>query len=114
VRKRLAQVGELDQQVSIMAKTRTSDGAGGATVAEVTIAADLWAHVTPVLGGGEAQSSGRTESKGRYLVVIRNRSDVLAGHFVRWNGRDLNIRFPRARGSREPYLELECELGAAV
>lgn len=106
-------LGELTELVSLGRKTMTGDGAGGATTADSIYAADVFAHIRP-MSGRESQAGERTEATGMFLVVLRNRDDVKPGDFVRWNGADLNVRFPRARGPREHMLELECERGAGV
>lgn len=106
-------LGELTELVSLGRKTRTSDGAGGATTVDTIYAADVFAHVRP-MSGRESQAGERTEATGMFLVVLRNRDDVKPGDFVRWNGSDLNVRFPRSRGPREHMLELECEMGAGI
>jgi SPP1 family predicted phage head-tail adaptor len=107
-------LGELDERVTLVSKAETLDGIGGVTTAE-TVYASVWAHVRALpRGQGEARQSDRVEAAGLYLVAIRNRSDVTEKHLVRWRSRDLNIRFVRSRGPRDLYLELECELGAAV
>jgi SPP1 family predicted phage head-tail adaptor len=107
-------IGELDQRISLVSKAETLDGIGGVTTAE-TIYATVWAHVRAMpRGQGEARQSDRVEASGLYVVAIRNRSDVTEKDLVRWRSRDLNIRFIRIRGPRDLYLEMECELGAAV
>ena len=106
-------LGELTELVTFGSLTPTADGAGGFTEAENLYAADVWAHVRP-LGGRESQQSERQEAESTYLVVVRYRTDVLEGHFVRWGGRDLNVTFVRNRGVRQHFLEIECVLGKAI
>lgn len=106
-------LGELTELVALGRKTLTGDGIGGATSVDNLYAPEVWAHVRPIRGE-ESQAGQRTEAQAMYLVVVRNRDDVKVGDFVRWNGVDLNVRFPRLRGPREHMLELECEIGAAI
>lgn len=114
MRKSPVVLGELTEQVTLGRKTLTGDGAGGATSADDVYAPDVWAHVRP-LSGDESQSGAeRTEAMALYLVVVRNRDDVKPGDFVRWAGKDLNVRFTRNRGPREHFLEIEAEAGAGV
>ena len=105
-------IGQLDQRIRLLSKAETPDGVGGVTTGE-SIYATVWAIVRP-LRGQERKESDRVEASGQFLVVIRNRDDVNEGHIVRWDSRDLNVRFVRNRGARELYLELECEAGVAV
>ena len=105
-------LGELTEQVSLRSQTPTDDGAGGATVVWADYAT-VFAHIRP-LSGAEREAAQRTAATGMFLVVIRNRDDVKENHVVRWGTRDLNVRFVRARGPRDLFLEVECELGAAV
>ena len=113
MRKAPVALGELTEVVALGRKTLTSDGAGGATTADDLYAPEVWAHVRP-MDGREMQHAERTEAAGMFLVTVRNRDDVQVDDFVRWNGIDLNVRFPRLRGPREHMLELECEIGAAT
>jgi SPP1 family predicted phage head-tail adaptor len=106
-------IGELDQRVTLHHKGYAPDGAGGQVLSTAAAYADTWAHVRPIRGG-ERLNGERIEAAGGYLVVIRSRADVLEGDVVKWNGRELNVRFPRLRGGRAMYLELECELGVGL
>lgn len=106
------QAGNLDQRIELQAKTRTADGVGGATTAWTTYAT-VWALVRP-MSGRERENAMRTEGKADYLIVLRNRDDVLETHRIKWRGRYLNIRFPKNAGPRGPWLELEAEKGASA
>ena len=112
MRKNAADTGELTEQVTLRSQTPTDDGAGGQTVAWADYAT-VFARIRP-LSGNERQAAQRTAAAGMFLVVIRNRDDVKENHVVRWGARDLNVRFVRARGPRDLFLEIECELGAAI
>ncbi len=105
-------IGMLDQRVTIRRKTSTKDGAGGSVTAWSDYTT-VWAHVRP-LRGRERDQAMRTEGVADYLVVIRNRDDLLDDDVIHWRGRDFNIRFPMAKGPRTPWLEIEAELGAPV
>ena len=112
MRKHPVHLGELTEPIELHSLTSTGDGMGGATAAWAKYA-DVWAHIRP-LAGGESQGAARTEGTSKYLVVIRNRDDVRDTHKIVWNGRELNIRFPRARGTRDLYLEIEAEVGVRI
>jgi len=104
--------GMLDQRISIMRSTMAGDGVGGSVETQTTYAS-MWAHVRP-MKGREREAAMRTESRADYLVVVRNRADLLESDVIRWNGRDLNIRFIRNAAGRPLYLEIEAEMGPAT
>lgn len=103
--------GELDQRIKLLRKTNTPDGIGGFTTAWNEYA-ELWAHVRP-MSGREREQSMRTEAAAMYLVVIRQRKDVVEGDAIEWMERNLNIRFVKQRG-RAAFLEIEAEIGARL
>lgn len=105
-------IGELTEFVELRSRTLTADGTGGSTAVWAKYA-DVWAHIRP-LTGVEREGAMRTESIGKYLVVLRNRSDVKEADVVRWGSRDMNVIFIRARGPRDLYVELETELGTRI
>jgi SPP1 family predicted phage head-tail adaptor len=103
--------GDLRERVSLVRKTLTDDGSGGATASESTYAT-VWAEVRP-MSGREREQAMRQEATSNYLVRIRHRTDVVEGDIVRWGSRDLNVRFVRNAGAKPQYLDIEAELGAA-
>jgi SPP1 family predicted phage head-tail adaptor len=105
-------VGEMTEQIELHSVTSTLDGMGGSTRAWAKYA-DEWAHIRP-LTGVEREGAMRTEGTSKYLVVIRNRTDVKDTDKIVWGSRELNIRFPRARGPRDLYLEIEAEVGVRI
>jgi SPP1 family predicted phage head-tail adaptor len=105
-------VGEMTEQIELHSLTSTADGMGGSTHAWAKYA-DEWAHIRP-LSGNERVGAMRTEGTAKHLIIIRNRDDVRDTHKIVWGSRELNIRFIRARGPRDLYLELEAELGVSV
>jgi SPP1 family predicted phage head-tail adaptor len=102
----------MTEQIELHSVTSTLDGMGGSTRAWAKYA-DEWAHIRP-LTGVEREGAMRTEGTSKYLVVIRNRTDVKDTDKIVWGSRELNIRFPRARGPRDLYLEIEAEVGVRV
>lgn len=104
--------GMLDQSVEQRRATRTPDGMGGYTSTSATVAT-VWAHVRPMTVS-EVVASQRIEQHATYLVVVRAGGETwLPDDAVRWEGRDLNVRGIKIT-PRSPWLELECELGAAI
>lgn len=104
--------GMLDEQVVIRRKTLVDDGYGGSTMATADFAT-VFAHVKP-LTGREREQSSRPEGVASYLVVIRNRDDLLDDDVIRWRGRDMNIRFIRNKGPRTAWLEIEADIGVVI
>lgn len=104
-------LGELNQRVTIEQSTNVRNNSGGASVTWST-RAQVWALVRP-LRGDERKNLQRRESIGDYLIVTRNRSDVLARDRIDWRGRKLNIVFIRERGPRQQFLEIEAVLGGS-
>lgn len=103
--------GMLDQRVSLKHRSITDDQAGGGAVTYEEYV-EVWAHVRP-MSGREREHAQRAESSANYLIVVRNRDDVLDGDRATWRGRDLNVRFVKRAGPRSAWLEIEAEMGAA-
>lgn len=103
--------GMLDQRIEQRRPVSTPDGMGGFTKSVSTVAT-VWAHVRP-MSARETVELQRIEQRANYLVVVRAGSTWLPDDIVRWDGRDLNVRGVRVT-PRSPWLELDCELGAAV
>jgi SPP1 family predicted phage head-tail adaptor len=104
-------VGQLDQRIEQRRATSTPDGMGGNTKTFTTVAT-FWALVRPMTTFEVVQSQ-RIEQHANYLVVVRADAAWLPDDVVRWEGRDLNVRGIKIT-PRSPWLELECELGAAI
>lgn len=104
-------LGELDQRVTLESSTMTQDGAGGAETTWSTYAT-VWAKVTP-LTGRESERSDRREATSAYLIVLRNRDDVVEGHRLGWRGRKLNVTVVRSQGPRLQFMEIEAQLGGS-
>lgn len=104
-------LGALNQRVTIESQSTVPDGAGGATGTWSTLDT-VWAMVRP-LRGDERENAQRREGTGDYLVVMRNRDDVLPKYRLGWRSRKLNITFIRARGPRTEFLEIEARIGGS-
>jgi len=103
--------GSLDQRVTLQARSRTSDGMGG-SVEVWTDTATVWAFVRP-LRGSEGVASERVEATAMQRFCIRNRSDLNEDDRILWAGETYNIRHVHRKGSREMYLDIDAERGAA-
>lgn len=102
-------VGELDQRVTVKRQTLTSDGMGGSTTVDATVAT-LWAHARPKRGR-ELGAHDKVEAPALYTFVVRYRDDLLERDRITWNGQDYNIRAILTRGGRKMFLEIEAERG---
>lgn len=105
-------IGELDQRVTLQAKT-LARASGGASTATWSSGTQVWAKVRP-LGGRERQQGDREEASSNYEVTIRYRDGIKEGDRILWRGRYLNVRFVRKEGVRPQYMIIEAEMGAAV
>lgn len=103
--------GEMNERISIVRESRTSDGAGGQTLTLTTLAT-VWAHVRP-RSGREMERFDRINASGMYLFVIRYRTDVEESDRILWKGEYYNIRFIAQGSGRTMYLELDAERGVA-
>lgn len=110
----MARPGKLDQRITLQANTTVSDGGGGQIDGWADFASSpaVWANVLP-LAGGEGSDAGGTNANGRYLVTIRNRSDISEADRMVWDGSGYNIRNVRREGVRAMYLKFEAERGVA-
>lgn len=105
------QPGQLKHRVEFHRNVIVDDGHGGERT-DYQVHKRQWAMVQP-LSGTESQSQDRISSKVNYLVVIRNRPDVLASDRIKWNGLYLNIVAPMYPADGQ-YLEIQCEQGTAT
>lgn len=93
-RHREMQPGRMDQRVTIIRTTRTSDAYGGYPESETTVGT-VWAHVEPVRGQ-ERVIADREQGVQTYRVTSRNQGDwatVATGDVIRWGSLDLNVKW---------------------
>jgi SPP1 family predicted phage head-tail adaptor len=88
-----------------MARAATKDDDGGSDVVWNPLVS-VWAAIS-IKSGTESEIGGAIQSKGRYNVLIRERSDIKPSMRVTWKDKTLNIVsiLPVAIGR----LRLECE-----
>ncbi len=110
----MGKLGKLDQRVTFQSNARVSDGMGGQEdgFANFTTNPTVWAKILP-LAGGEKNEGGGVAASGRYLITIRNRSDINENDLMIWGGESYNIRNVRRAGTRAMYLKFEVERGVA-
>lgn len=109
-----ARIGQLDQRITFQQRVRVGDGIGGDTMDWENIATTptVWARVIPK-SGGEDTTDARVEATHRVVFQVRMRTDIDETMRVLWDGRAHNIRHVAIKSSRELYLEIEAEAGAA-
>lgn len=104
--------GELTERVTFRREVRVPDGMGGSEL-DWSELGEVWALVRP-MSGRERQAAHQIEASADYLIVIRSPFDVQEADIAEWQGRQLNIRFVKRRGTRSLFLEMEAEMGVAV
>lgn len=102
-------IGDLRYRVRIQERTLVDDGAG-VPLESWSDLATVWANVQAP-SGTEGPAGTETTSEVRYIVTIRDRSDVKPEMRVVWNGQPMRIvaLLPAGPGR----LKLECRLSAA-
>lgn len=82
--------GRLNSRVKIQSDAKTSDGAGGFTLAAPALVAEVWANVEP-LEGDEQIAAMQTEARATHRVTMRYREDVKASMRLLLGARVLEI-----------------------
>lgn len=110
----MANVGKLDQRITLQSKSRTTDNMGGAAEAwsDLPSTPTVWAQVIPARGV-ETLAGERVEAHGMFTFVIRNRTDVSENDRIVWMSEAYNIRHIERRGGRPLYLYISAERGVA-
>ncbi|MBS0472350.1 MAG: phage head closure protein [Proteobacteria bacterium] len=100
-------LSQLTQRATLLARTLTPDGGGGFSESWDGFA-DVWVALTP-LGGDDAVTAERLQSRIRHRIALRRRSDLAAGQRVQIGDRLFRIHVLRDPGPRAAYVELDCE-----
>ena len=100
-------LSKLAQRATLEAQTLTPDGAGGYSGSWDAIAL-VWAAIEPI-AGADVYGPDTTESRVRYRITIRRRTDVIAGMRVTANGRVFRITAVLDDGPRTQFLTLLTE-----
>jgi SPP1 family predicted phage head-tail adaptor len=82
-------IGTLDLRATLLAQTRSPDGGGGFGEDWQSFAA-VWASLE-AQGGGEETAADANETRARYRVAIRRRTDVSAGQRVAIGARRFRV-----------------------
>jgi SPP1 family predicted phage head-tail adaptor len=106
--------GMLREPITIERAARTSDGAGGFTVAWAAISgAPDRAHVK-ALSGSERYAADRTEATTRWRITFRYFDGLLESDRVIIRTRAYNIRFINNLELRDKWLTLDLDGGVAT
>jgi SPP1 family predicted phage head-tail adaptor len=100
-------IGELAQRATLLAKTLTPDGGGGFSDSWDGFA-EVWVAVEP-LGGSDAFGPGRSDSRVRHRLVLRRRTDVVAGQRAMIGARIFRIHDVLDEGPGAAMMTLLCE-----
>jgi len=101
-------LSSLNRRVALEAQTLTPDGGGGFSASWDAIAT-VWAAIEP-LNGAEVFGPDASEARVRYRIIIRRRSDVLAGMRVNDGGRLFEIKAVLDDGPQSQSFTLQTEL----
>lgn len=104
-------IGAMRQRVILQGRAEIADAGGGVALTWSDIA-EIWAEVTPLAGGEQAQAMHVTGTT-RHLVRLRYRADVSSERRFLFKGRALNIRSARDIEERGRWIECICEEGVA-
>jgi len=104
---------ELDKKITIERVVITGNPGTGQTKTWEPVASNIWARILPQKASERMQAMKET-SIVAYRVTIRDRAGIDATMRVNWNGRIMNIRDVPAARRLSGYLDLDCELDAAV
>jgi SPP1 family predicted phage head-tail adaptor len=102
-------IGNLDERVTIEARSRASDAGGGAAVTWTPVAA-VWAKVAARPRGEDAEGEAR-RALTVFELTIRRRTDVTAAMRAVWRGRALYFRGIADEGPHQPYLRVLADDG---
>ena len=100
-------LSRLNQRAALQSLALTPDGGGGYSATWQTFAT-VWATIEPV-SGSDVFGPDADESRTRYRITIKRRSDVAAGQRVSASGRSFAIRAVLDGGPQSQFLTLLTE-----
>jgi len=101
-------IGDLNKLVSIIGTTRISDGMGGFTQTDSTIASEIWAAIWPVNASEQVQAMSTTMTIS-HRIRIRYRSVLRSSWRIKFGLRYFNIVSIINPNERNEYLEMMCK-----
>ena len=105
--RRFPTIGDLLNQVSLLAPVRSPDGAGGATLT-YALEAQVWADIR-TNAGQSRQDADRLSGHLTHLVWIRYRPGLTPDHRFQFGARIFLIRSVLDHDGRHHFLECACE-----
>jgi head-tail adaptor len=106
--------GKLREPITIERAARTSDGAGGFTVAWAAISGAPDRAYPKALSGSERFASDRVEATTRWRITFRYFDGLLESDRVVFRARAYNIRFINNLELRDKWLTLDLDGGVAT
>ncbi len=102
-------IGDLNKLVSIIGTTRASDGMGGFTETDTTIASNVWAAIWP-LSASEKLRSMQVTGEISHRIRIRYRSVFRPDWRIKFGNRYFNVAGPPINpNERNEWLDLMCK-----
>ncbi|HEY4113828.1 MAG TPA: phage head closure protein [Rhizomicrobium sp.] len=101
-------LSKLNQRVALQSLALTPDGGGGYSATWTTFAT-VWASIEP-LSGNDVFGPDADESRTRYRITIKRRTDVVAGQRITASGRSFAIRAALDDGPQAQFLTLMTEV----
>lgn len=105
----MAEIGNLDQRVTIQRATQTTGSMGDVSKTWAALAT-VWAHVKSGTGR-EQLSNDRTMATQMVTFRVRYRSDVTEADRIVWKGQTFNIRAIADQSQRLLYMDITAERG---
>ena len=105
--KKAAYIGDMDELISIMAPTETTDATGGVSTTWAALVANLWAKVTPRIQSGENDENTQITAMNASEFVIWQRTDITANMRVVWDGKEGNIIVVEKMGKAHTRIEAD-------
>ena len=97
----------LNRRVTLEAQALAPDGGGGFTASWSTLAT-VWAAIEPI-SGADVFGPDASEARVKYRIIIRRRTDVIAGMRVNANGTVFTIHSVMDDGPQAQFLTLTTE-----
>ena len=98
-------IGDLNKLISIIGTTRVSDGMGGFTQTDSTIASDIWAAIWPVSASEQVQAMSTTMTIS-HRIRIRYRSVLRPSWRLKFGEKFYNIISIINPNMKNEYLDI--------
>lgn len=100
-------IGALQDRVQVQRRVSVPEDDGGQSVAYVGLGA-AWARVTPLSARQMASLDARSRTQS-HAVVLRFRTDIVAGDRIGYRGRWLEVLASEDLDGRRAFLSCKCE-----